>query len=80
MSTKNGNEPAYPVQELNAQIATEQASRGFTKRELIAKDVYVGLLIRGITVGHAFTEVSPKAAKDAVKCADDLLKALEDQP
>ena len=75
MNKANANALAYPHTEYDAhgQIYGEHA--GMTKRELIAMNAYVALILAGLKVGTE--ELVFHASKDAVIFADALLEALE---
>lgn len=75
MSNKNGSEAAFPL------ISPDGMSinQGLTKRKYFAAMAMQGLLVNYNKHGHfGNSEYQPMVADFAVKCADELLKALEE--
>ena len=68
MTTKNGDMPAMPITNEQAQDAD---MRGLTKREMMAMHMMSGLCAK---YGAAFDS---DTAQDAVRMADYLLRELE---
>lgn len=65
------NDPAFPFVETNNQ--TENVSEGISKREYFAAAALQGLL------AAKSVDVPTNAAVWAVKCADDIIKALNEE-
>lgn len=74
---KNADLPAMPISnelgDLNSLCVSE--SIGLTKREYFAAMAMQGLLAEGIAGSHKHLN---QLVSNAVKCADELLKKLED--
>ena len=73
---ENGNQPMYPINDLNENIS---GLSGLTKREHFAAMAMQGLLASRINVkGYEIDGNIRVYAKSCVKLADELLKQLKE--